>query len=60
LSWLDRLAQALKQKVLLDDDVFKTRNFHPRGGKSMLQRTFDDNLVTVLDKFSDYIWGDLP
>ncbi|HBY9796872.1 TPA: type I restriction-modification system endonuclease [Klebsiella pneumoniae] len=59
LSWLDRLAQALKEKVVLDDDVFKTGNFHRRGGKPMLQRTFDDNLDSVLDKFSDYIWDEL-
>ena len=59
LSWLDRLAQALKEKVLLDDDVFKTGNFHRRGGKAMLQRTFDDNLDNLLDKFSDYIWDEL-
>ena len=59
ISWLDRLAQALKEKVVLDDDVFKTGNFHRRGGKPMLQRTFDDNLDSVLDKFSDYIWDEL-
>ena len=59
LSWLDRLAQALKEKVVLDDDVFKTGNFHRRGGKAMLQRTFDDNLDTLLGKFSDYIWDEL-
>ncbi|EIK5350482.1 type I restriction-modification system endonuclease, partial [Salmonella enterica subsp. enterica serovar Kentucky] len=59
LSWLDRLAQALKEKVVLDDDVFKTGNFHRRGGKPMLQRTFDNNLDSVLDKFSDYIWDEL-
>ncbi|MBJ3965150.1 hypothetical protein JGC96_25500, partial [Salmonella enterica subsp. enterica serovar Agona] len=59
INWLDRLAQALKEKVVLDDDVFKTGNFHRRGGKPMLQRTFDDNLDSVLDKFSDYIWDEL-
>ncbi|HHC4764306.1 TPA: type I restriction-modification system endonuclease [Escherichia albertii] len=59
LNWLDRLAQALKEKVVLDDDVFKTGNFHRRGGKAMLQRTFDDNLDTLLGKFSDYIWDEL-
>ncbi len=46
--------------MVLDDDVFKTGgNFHRRGGKPMLQRTFDDNLDSVLDKFSDYIWDEL-
>ncbi|MDB9566106.1 type I restriction-modification system endonuclease [Providencia rettgeri] len=58
-AWLDRLATALKEKVVLDDDVFKTGNFHRRGGKVMLQRTFDDDLDSVLDKFSDYIWDQM-
>lgn len=58
LTWLDRLATALKEKVVLDDDVFKTGNFHRRGGKTMLQKTFDDDLDSLLDKFSDYIWDE--
>jgi len=58
LIWLDRLATALKEKVVLDDDVFKTGNFHRRGGKTMLQKTFDDDLDNLLDKFSDYIWDE--
>ncbi len=58
-AWLDRLAAALKEKIVLDDDVFKTGNFHRRGGKVMLQRAFDDDLDSVLDKFSDYIWDQL-
>ncbi|WP_434322977.1 hypothetical protein, partial [Escherichia coli] len=32
---------------------------HRSGGKAMLQRTFDDNLDNLLDKFSDYIWDEL-
>lgn len=58
LTWLDRLATALKEKVVLDDDVFKTGNFHRRGGKTMLQKTFDHDLDNLLDKFSDYIWDE--
>ncbi|WP_434747130.1 type I restriction-modification system endonuclease [Pantoea sp. Lu_F5_004] len=58
LTWLDRLATALKEKVVLDDDVFKTGNFHRRGGKTMLQKTFDDDLDSLLNKFSDYIWDE--
>ncbi|MEN4605749.1 type I restriction-modification system endonuclease [Pantoea agglomerans] len=58
LTWLDRLTTALKEKVVLDDDVFKTGNFHRRGGKTMLQKTFDDDLDSLLDKFSDYIWDE--
>lgn len=58
LTWLDRLATALKEKVVLDDDVFKTGNFHRRGGKTMLQKIFDDDLDSLLDKFSDYIWDE--
>lgn len=59
LAWLDRLAAALKEKVVLDDDVFKTGNFHRRGGKPALQRTFDDGLDGLLGKFSDYIWDEM-
>ncbi|NDL65067.1 type I restriction-modification system endonuclease [Acerihabitans arboris] len=59
LTWLDRLAAALKEKVVLDDDVFKTGNFQRRGGKPKLQLAFDDDLDGVLGKFGDYIWDEL-
>ena len=59
LSWLDRLAQALKEKVVLDDDVVKTGHRPPGRREGMVQRTFDDNLDTLLGKFSDYIWDEL-
>lgn len=58
LAWLDRLATALKEKVVLDDDVFKTGNFHRRGGRAVLESTFDHELGGLLDKFSDYIWDE--
>lgn len=58
-AWLDRLATALKEKVVLDDDTFKTGNFQRRGGKRMLQLAFDDGLDELLGKFSDYIWDEL-
>jgi type I restriction enzyme R subunit len=58
LTWLDRLAAALKEKVVLDDDVFKTGNFLRRGGKRKLQQTFDDRLDEVLGTLSDYIWDE--
>lgn len=59
LTWLNRLAAALKEKVVLDDDVFKTGNFLRRGGKPKLQLAFDDDLDAVLGKFGDYIWDEL-
>lgn len=58
LNWLDRLASALKEKVVLDDDVFRSGNFHRRGGKRKLQQTFNDELDALLGKFSDYIWDE--
>ncbi|UUE08794.1 type I restriction-modification system endonuclease [Dickeya zeae] len=58
LKWLDRLATALKDKVVLDDDSFKTGNLHRFGGKAVSQRVFEDDLDGVLAKFSDYIWDE--
>lgn len=57
--WLDRLASALKDKVVLDDDSFKIGNFKRNGGKPELVKVFDDQLDPLLGKFSDYIWDAL-
>ncbi|WP_411900087.1 hypothetical protein, partial [Salmonella enterica] len=43
INWLDRLAHARNAKVVLDDDVFITRNFHLLGGKPLLNTTLDYN-----------------
>lgn len=55
-TWLDRLAAALTEKVVLDDDVYKIGNFQRRGGKPKLMQVFDGELDSLLDQFSDYIW----
>mgnify|MGYP000129658434 CR=1 FL=1 len=59
LSWLERLASSLKDRVVLDDDTFKMGNYKRSGGKRKLMKVFDDQLDDVLDQFSDYIWEEM-
>ena len=56
LTWLDRLGDSLKEKVVVDDDTFKTGNFKRRGGKRKLTNVFDGELDAILAKLNDYMW----
>ena len=56
LSWLDRLASSIKEKVVLDDDTFKTGNYKRKGGKQKLMNVFEDDLDGILQQFSEYMW----
>ncbi len=56
LAWLERLASSIKEKVVLDDDTFKTGNYKRKGGKQKLMNVFDDDLDGILQQFSEYMW----
>ncbi|EGU58818.1 type I restriction enzyme EcoKI subunit R [Vibrio nigripulchritudo ATCC 27043] len=56
LNWLDRLASSIKEKVVLDDDTFKTGNYKRKGGKRKLERVFNDELDSVLTQFKEFMW----
>ncbi|WP_252347651.1 type I restriction-modification system endonuclease [Aeromonas hydrophila] len=56
LIWLERLADSIKEKVVLDDDTFKVGNYRRRGGKPKLMQLFDDKLDELLAEFSQLIW----
>ncbi|MDU7311516.1 MULTISPECIES: type I restriction-modification system endonuclease [Aeromonas] len=56
LTWLDRLADSIKEKVVLDDDTFKVGNYRRRGGKPKLMQLFDDKLDELLAEFSQLVW----
>jgi type I restriction enzyme, R subunit len=58
-KWLDRLASSIKDKVVLDDDVYKIGNYKRDGGKRKLQDAFDNELDDILQKFNEYIWDEL-
>lgn len=58
LSWLDRLAGSIKEKVVLDEDTFKTGNYKRKGGKPKLMTVFDDQLDTILAEFNEYMWDE--
>ncbi|GAC23278.1 type I restriction enzyme, R subunit [Paraglaciecola mesophila KMM 241] len=56
LSWLERLANSLKEQVAIDDDTFKTGNYKRRGGKQKLEAIFDGKLEYILEQFNDFMW----
>ena len=56
IAWLERLASSIKEKVVLDDDTFKTGNYKRKGGKQKLMNVFDDNLDGILQEFNEYVW----
>lgn len=58
LSWLAYIAAAIKEKVVLDDDTFKTGNFKRRGGKNKLMSVFDGELDSILTQFNEYVWDE--
>ena len=55
-SWLERLANSLKEQVAIDDDTFKTGNYKRRGGKRKLEAVFDGKLEKILEQFNEYMW----
>ena len=59
IKWLDRLASSIKDKVVLDDDVYKIGNYRNNGGKRKLQEALNNELDEILQKFNEYIWDDL-
>ncbi|GEA51431.1 type I restriction-modification system deoxyribonuclease [Vibrio inusitatus NBRC 102082] len=58
LNWLDRLASSIKDKVVLDDDTFKTGNYKRKGGKRKLMNVFNDELDSILTQFKEYMWDE--
>ncbi|WP_417527578.1 type I restriction-modification system endonuclease [Marinomonas shanghaiensis] len=58
-KWLDRLANSIKDKVVLDDDVYKIGVYDNFGGKRKLQEALNNELDEILQKFNEYIWDEL-
>ncbi|MGR2701250.1 type I restriction-modification system endonuclease [Vibrio campbellii] len=58
VSWLERLASSIKEKVVLDEDTFKTGNYKRKGGKRKLMNVFNDELDTILAEFNEYMWDE--
>ena len=56
ISWLERLANSLKEQVAIDDDTFKTGNYKRRGGKPQVDSVFDGKLNQLLEQFNQYMW----
>ncbi|MDF4799387.1 type I restriction-modification system endonuclease [Vibrio parahaemolyticus] len=58
LNWLERLAASIKDKVVLDEDTFKTGNYKRKGGKRKLMNVFNDELDTILSQFNQFMWDE--
>lgn len=56
LSWLERLANSLKEQVAIDEDTFKSGNYRRRGGKRKLDAVFNGELDKILNQFNEYMW----
>ncbi|MCS0365548.1 hypothetical protein ND928_14370 [Vibrio diabolicus] len=58
INWLERLAASIKDKVVLDEDTFKTGNYRRKGGKRKLMNVFNDELDTILSQFNQFMWDE--
>lgn len=57
-KWLERIAKAAKNDVVLDAQTFEQPAFQNAGGLKMLQSAFDGEIISIIDKFEDAIWED--
>lgn len=57
-KWLERIAKAVKNDIVLDEQTFAQPAFWNAGGLKSLRQIFDGNVQTVLDQFEDAIWED--
>lgn len=57
-KWLERIAKAVKNDIVLDDQTFEQPAFQNAGGLKSLQQIFEGNVQSVLDQFEDAVWDD--
>lgn len=57
-KWLERIAKAVKNDVVLDEQTFDQPAFQNAGGLKMLQSAFGGEIMTIIDQFEDAIWED--
>lgn len=57
-KWLERIAKAVKNDVVLDEQTFEQPAFQNAGGLKMLQSAFGGEIMTIIDQFEDAIWED--
>lgn len=57
-QWLERIAKAVKNDLVLDEHTFEQPAFQNKGGLRMLQSAFGGEIMTIIDQFEDAIWED--
>lgn len=57
--WLQRIAQTLKDSVVVDESTFETGAWATHGGLRSMDRVFDGQVMDVVGDFEDEIWRDV-
>ena len=55
-QWLDRIAKQLAKEIVVDRAVLDEETFRQHGGFHRLNKIFEGELETLLDRISDAIW----
>lgn len=56
VRWLDRLAEQMKQNIIIDDEALNSSPFKEKGGRKAIDNQLGNKLDEVLDDFSTYMW----
>ena len=56
VRWLDRLAEQMKQNIIVDEEALNSTPFKERGGRKALDSQLGHKLDEVLDDFATYMW----
>lgn len=57
--WLQRIAQTLKDSVVVDESTFEAGAWATHGGLRSMDRVFDGQVMDVVGDFEDEIWRDV-
>jgi type I restriction enzyme R subunit len=57
-KWLERIAKAVKNDIVLDEQTFEQPAFQNAGGFRNLQNVFDGQAQAIIDQFEDAVWAD--
>jgi len=56
VRWLERLAEQMKQNIIIDDEALNSSPFREKGGREAIDRQLGNKLDEVLDDFASYMW----
>ncbi|WP_345971321.1 type I restriction-modification system endonuclease [Sulfurimonas sp. HSL1-6] len=57
VRWLDRLAEQMKQNIIIDEEALESSPFKEKGGRKAIDNQLNHKLDEVLDDFATYMWA---